>query len=58
MLASPINNVDVATSRIGFLKEEELCETSKAGKQSTGDEPSAVSKVDRAEIEDAVPVSS
>jgi len=57
LLTSPINNVDVAASRIGFLKDEELCETSKAGKQSIGDEPSAFSELERAEIKDAVPVS-
>ena len=56
VMCAPVNGVDDAASRISFLKDQGLPESSHADSRATGDEPSTVSEVERTENADAAPI--
>ena len=56
VMCAPVNGVDDAASRISFLKDQGLPESSHADNRATGDEPSTVSEVERTENADAAPI--
>lgn len=49
VMCAPVNGVDDAASRISFLKDQGLPESSHADNKATGDEPSTISEVERTE---------
>ena len=56
VMCAPVNGVDDAASRISFLKDQGLPESSHADNKATGDEPSTISEVERTENADAAPI--
>lgn len=56
VMCAPVNGVDDAASRISFLKDQGLPESSHADNRATGDEPSTISEVERTENADAAPI--
>lgn len=56
VMCAPVNGVDDAASRISFLKDQGLPESSHADNKATGDEPSTISEAERTENADAAPI--
>lgn len=56
VMCAPVNGVDDAASRISFLKDQGLPESSHADNKATGEEPSTLSEAERTENADAAPV--
>ena len=55
-MCAPVNGVDDAASRISFLKDQGLPESSHTDNKATGDEPSTISEAERTENADAAPI--
>ncbi|AIZ15455.1 hypothetical protein [Bifidobacterium catenulatum] len=56
VMCAPVNGVDDAASRISFLKDQGLPESSHADNKATGEEPSTLSETERTENADAAPI--
>ena len=56
VMCAPVNGVDDAASRISFLKDQGLPESSHTDNKATGDEPSTISEAERTENADAAPI--
>ncbi|KFI90866.1 hypothetical protein BISA_2240 [Bifidobacterium saguini DSM 23967] len=56
VMCAPVNGLDDAATRISFLQDQALPESSHSDNKAAGDEPSTVSEAERTENADAAPM--